>query len=85
LADLLELKDTRELRFLVDAERMNGSVILSNNDGYFLPPTDGDLTDVWRFVRRMESRQRANLACTASAKAYLREHTENFDEQQEGI
>jgi hypothetical protein len=85
LADLLELKNTRDLRYLVDTERVNGAVILACDAGYYLPDENGDLSDVKCFIARMDSRVRSNLAYTASAKAYLREHTENFDEQQEGI
>lgn len=77
---MLGLSSTRDLRYLVDAERMNGAVILAGDAGYYLPDENGDLSDVRHFIVRMNSRVMANLACTRSAKLYLREHTENFYE-----
>lgn len=78
---MLELKDTRTLRYLVDDARASGAVILSGNEGYYLPGGADDLSDVRHFVNRMEARARSNALCTQSAKTYLKERENETKEE----
>lgn len=75
LADLLECKSVRELQALIAEERAAGAVILStcyDGGGYYLPANDQEVRE---FIRTLEARGKNTLLALKSARAYLRQGT----------
>lgn len=62
--------NVRELRKTVAHEREAGKIILSCNDGYFLP---ADRTEVQEFVKVLEAKGKSILYVLKSSRKYLRE------------
>lgn len=59
----------REVRKLISAERKSGAVILSNENGYFLP---GNAEEVEQFIRTNEKKAKSLLKVLKSARDYLK-------------
>ena len=74
LAKLCGFRGTRALRLAVERERRSGALILSGDDGYFLPSQNVTqaVREVRRFVRRTDSRMMANRLSIRSCKRFLR-------------
>ena len=76
LADLLGLKNTRDVATECARERNLGKIICSSGEGYYLPACTNDVV---RFVRQLEARARNTLAALRSAKGYIREQEAGND------
>lgn len=73
LARLAGFKNDRPLRAAIDRERARGALILASDNGYFRPACgDRGITELRRFIRRMDARCTANRLSTRSARAALR-------------
>lgn len=65
----------RMLQKAIEAERRDGKAILSSTTppgGYYLP-TEGDATEVRRFIQTLENRGENTLKILASARKLLNE------------
>lgn len=69
IQQMLGLPARRDVNFLVHRLRVKGVVILSNNQGYFLPESKAEIHD---FVKSMRSRTKAIKCATLSAEKALR-------------
>ena len=75
LAVKCNLSSVRLLQKEIERERRSGKVILSSTvppGGYYLP-AEGDIVEVRRFIRTLESRGSKTLSILESAKELLRE------------
>ncbi len=71
LCHILKFRSVRELQKQIQAERMQGKVILSRSDapgGYYLP---ADRYETREFIATLENRAGATLEAVRSAKEYL--------------
>lgn len=69
------LSSVRMLQKEIERERKSGKVILSSTvppGGYYLP-VEGDIAEVKRFIRTLESRGSKTLSILESAKELLKE------------
>ena len=64
LGNLLHI-DTRAVRSLIHAARLNGEIICGTNDGYFQPQTEEELD---RWIRRAEASVKSTCIALHSAK-----------------
>lgn len=68
LIALFGLKSDRELRHLVQQEREQGALIVSDNNGYYRPATQGELIEC---VRRYTAMAKAIYAIAKLARKHL--------------
>lgn len=80
LASRLGLKDTRELRQVILAARINGVIICADNDGYFLPTSDGEIA---AYFKREYGRAITTLKSLKHTRKYLK--TAGFGMKRKGI
>ena len=86
LRQLAGFKSIRELRAEVERERLDGAVILTSREGYFLPELDaaGHLTprgfaDTKRFCRTQQAKGYGSLRSAKSAEDAMRGYVlENY-------
>lgn len=50
----------RQVRKIIERERRNGSMILSSDNGYFLPSPDGERYEIRRYIHRADARMVTN-------------------------
>lgn len=65
----------RAVRRAVEHERTRGELILSNNNGYYLPSQDSTQarSELSEYCHRADARLRTNRACVRSARRRLKE------------
>ena len=68
LAGLCGYSSARQLQKAIQVLRRE-TVILSSNEGYFLPGNDAEVCD---FIKTLESRARGTFAALRTARRYLR-------------
>ena len=81
LRQILKFKSVRELQKQIQAERLQGEVILSSSQppgGYFLPSCRGEAKE---FIATLENRAGATLEAIQGAKEYLKQ----LDDEQGGF
>ena len=81
LRQILKFKSVRELQKQIQAERLQGKVILSSSQppgGYFLPSCRGEAKE---FIATLENRAGATLEAIQGAKEYLKQ----LDDEQGGF
>lgn len=77
LTKAVGLSDTRITRKIIEKARCAGSVILSDDNGYYLMSEDTEqaLRELESYVRRVDARCISNRAAAKSAKALLKSMT----------
>ena len=73
LRQILKFKSVRELQKQIQAERLQGKVILSRSDapgGYYLPASRSETRE---FIITLENRAGATLDAIQGAKEYLKQ------------
>lgn len=73
LRQILKFKSVRDLQKQIQAERLQGKVILSSSHapgGYYLPSCRGEAKE---FIMTLENRAGATLEAIQSAKEYLKQ------------
>ena len=50
----------RQMRKIIERERRNGSMILSSDNGYFLPSPDCERYEIRRYIHRADARMVTN-------------------------
>ncbi|MCI9008620.1 MAG: hypothetical protein HFI13_10985 [Lachnospiraceae bacterium] len=81
LRQILKFKSVRELQKQIQAERLQGKVILSSSQapgGYYLPACKSEAKE---FIITLENRAGATLEAIQSAKEYLKQ----LDDEQGGF
>ena len=68
LVTLFGLKSERDLRHLIQQEREQGALIVSDNNGYYRPQTQGELIEC---VRRYTAMAKAIYAIAKLARKHL--------------
>ena len=69
----------RELRRLVMIARIEGNIILSNDDGYF---TSHDRKDIRRYYQRIQNRQRSTAEALSAIRRELKKAEDDSEYQQ---
>ncbi len=72
----------RQARKIIERERRNGSMILSSDNGYFLPSPDCELYEIRRYIHRADARMVTNRKTIRVMKDRLKE-LEALDNGQE--
>ena len=72
----------RQARKIIERERRNGSMILSSDNGYFLPSPDCELYEIRRYIHRADARMVTNRKTIRVMKDRLNE-LEALDNGQE--
>ena len=63
----------RQARKIIERERKNGSMILSSDNGYFLPSPDGERYEIRRYIHRADARMVTNRNTIRAMKDRLKE------------
>ena len=63
----------RQVRKIIERERRNGSMILSSDNGYFLPSPDCERYEICRYIRRADARMVTNRKTLRAMKDRLKE------------
>lgn len=72
----------RQARKIIERERRNGSMILSSDNGYFLPSPDCERYEICRYIHRADARMVTNRNTIRAMKDRLKE-LEALDNGQE--
>lgn len=72
----------RQMRKIIERERRNGSMILSSDNGYFLPSPDCERYEIRRYIHRADARMVTNRNTIRAMKDRLKE-LEALDNGQE--
>ena len=72
----------RQARKIIECERRNGSMILSSDNGYFLPSPDCERYEIRRYIHRADARMVTNRNTIRVMKDRLKE-LEALDNGQE--
>lgn len=72
----------RQARKIIERERRNGSMILSSDNGYFLPSPDCERYEIRRYIHRADARMVTNRKTIRVVKDRLKE-LEALDNGQE--
>lgn len=72
----------RQARKIIERERRNGSMILSSDNGYFLPSPDYERYEIRRYIHRADARMVTNRKTIRVMKDRLKE-LEALDNGQE--
>lgn len=72
----------RQARKIIERERRNGSMILSSDNGYFLPSPDCERYEIRRYIHRADARMVTNRKTIRVMKDRLKE-LEALDNGQE--
>lgn len=72
----------RQARKIIERERRNGSMILSSDNGYFLPSPDCERYEIRRYIHRADARMVTNRNTIRAMKDRLKE-LEALDNGQE--
>lgn len=72
----------RQVRKIIERERRNGSMILSSDNGYFLPSPDGERYEIRRYIHLADARMVTNRKTIRVMKDRLKE-LEALDNGQE--
>ena len=72
----------RQVRKIIERERRNGSMILSSDNGYFLPSPDCERYEICRYIHRADARMVTNRNTIRAMKDRLKE-LEALDNGQE--
>lgn len=72
----------RQARKIIECERRNGSMILSSDNGYFLPSPDCERYEIRRYIHRADARMVTNRKTIRVMKDRLKE-LEALDNGQE--
>lgn len=72
----------RQARKIIERERRNGSMILSSDNGYFLPSPDCERYEIRRYIHRADARMVTNRNTIRAMKDRLNE-LEALDNGQE--
>lgn len=72
----------RQMRKIIERERRNGSMILSPDNGYFLPSPDCERYEIRRYIHRADARMVTNRNTIRAMKDRLKE-LEALDNGQE--
>lgn len=81
LARLVSVSE-RQARKIIERERRNGSMILSSDNGYFLPSPDCERYEIRRYIHRADARMVTNRKTIRVMKDRLKE-LEALDNGQE--
>lgn len=75
LAKLAGYHGTRPLRLAIERERRAGVLILSDDNGYFMPSENEvyALAEIKRFIRRTDARMQSNRASVRACKRYIKD------------
>ncbi len=63
----------RQVRKIIECERRNGSMILSSDNGYFLPSPDCERYEICRYIHRADARMVTNRKTLRAMKDRLKE------------
>ncbi len=63
----------RQARKIIERERRNGSMILSSDNGYFLPSPDCERYEIRRYIHRADARMVTNRNTIRAMKDRLKE------------
>lgn len=63
----------RQVRKIIERERRNGSMILSSDNGYFLPLPDCERYEICRYIHRADARMVTNRKTLRAMKDRLKE------------
>lgn len=63
----------RQARKIIERERRNGSMILSSDNGYFLPAPDCERYEIRRYIHRADARMVTNRNTIRAMKDRLKE------------
>lgn len=63
----------RQARKIIERERRNGSMILSSDNGYFLPSPDCERYEICRYIHRADARMVTNRKTLRAMKDRLKE------------
>lgn len=63
----------RQVRKIIERERRNGSMILSSDNGYFLPSPDCERYEICRYIHRADARMVTNRKTLRAMKDRLKE------------
>ena len=63
----------RQARKIIERERRNGSMILSSDNGYFLPSPDCERYEICRYIHRADARMVTNRNTIRAMKDRLKE------------
>ena len=63
----------RQARKIIECERRNGSMILSSDNGYFLPSPDCERYEIRRYIHRADARMVTNRNTIRAMKDRLKE------------
>mgnify|MGYP004511168879 FL=1 len=63
----------RQARKIIERERRNGSMILSSDNGYFLPSPDCERYEIRRYIHRADARMVTNRKTIRAMKDRLKE------------
>lgn len=63
----------RQARKIIERERRNGSMILSSDNGYFLPSPDCERHEICRYIHRADARMVTNRKTIRVMKDRLKE------------
>lgn len=63
----------RQARKIIERERRNGSMILSSDNGYFLPSPDCEQYEIRRYIHRADARMVTNRNTIRAMKDRLKE------------
>ena len=66
--------DERQLRHMVLSARLAGVPVLSSDEGYFMPASNGGAAECRRFIQRQKNRARTSFASIKAANLYLEEN-----------
>lgn len=68
-------ENSRSLRSAIDRERLDGSLILASEKGYYLPSAEPDVarSELRAFIRRQDARLASNRRSIKAVRKALRE------------